>query len=248
MTSTTASTRSDGTRSTTTNRVLVIAILVVAFAILMLGLYIAATGLVTRSAPRTLIEKSIDSMAGYVQQYPKNPAAWGDYAKALTVGKQYTRALGVINTGESKLGKRPELTFERARLAVARNDLKSALTYLKLAETELAAERKATLNKMGKGGTFVSPYGIKPDLGYGIQLTKAQVYGTLKQWADAKQSLTAALLENPTSADALILRGQAELKLGDKRAAANDFRAALKFVPGDAAAEQGLKDAGVETK
>ena len=51
-----------------------------------------------------------------------------------------------------------------------------------------------------------------------------------------------ALQLDDKAADLVTLRGWAKLRAGDKKGAAKDFQNALKFLPGDASATNGLKE------
>lgn len=56
--------------------------------------------------------------------------------------------------------------------------------------------------------------------------------------------LDVAMVGMPTNADLFLWRGQAHLAQGDNAAAIEDFTEALRFIPDDEAALQGLEEAG----
>jgi beta-phosphoglucomutase-like phosphatase (HAD superfamily) len=62
-------------------------------------------------------------------------------------------------------------------------------------------------------------------------------------WA---QTFDEYLEERPTAADILVRRGYLRIENGDTKGAEADFRSALKFLPNDPAALDGLKQIGVE--
>lgn len=231
----------DADRST---RFIIVAIGVVGFAILMLALYVVAAGVVTRPAPRTMVEREIDMLGTIAAAKPKIVKVWADYARALIVGGQYSRAAAVLTQGEGKVGKQPDLTLERARLAYAQGDRQKALDYLAVASKQALDFRASEQKRLIQKGVQQSPKLTNGHLLAQIYLMQAQIEGSLGQWPAVVASLTKGLAEEGTSSDSLVMRGQAYLKLGDKTKAIADFKTALKYIPNYGPAVQGLKDAG----
>jgi tetratricopeptide (TPR) repeat protein len=78
-------------------------------------------------------------------------------------------------------------------------------------------------------------------------LACAEIYAAQQDNENALKYYDLYLAENATDAGTLIARGQVHLAAGDNKAAAKDFRAALKYLPGDAEATAGLQAATGDT-
>ena len=78
-------------------------------------------------------------------------------------------------------------------------------------------------------------------------MLKAASQGNLGKWKEAVKTLDYAVELDPLGADLMTLRGWAELRAGNKAAAIKDFKQALAFMPGNASAAKGLKEASGES-
>jgi len=70
------------------------------------------------------------------------------------------------------------------------------------------------------------------------------LYAERGDYDDQIQMLDVAMVGMPTNADLFLWRGQAKLAQGDNAGAIEDFNEALRFIPDDEAALQGLEEAG----
>ncbi len=210
--------------------------------ILTLGLWIVATGIMDPPAPRSFYEKQIELLEEVVKEKPKVAAAWGDWARALIVAKQYSAAERVIERGEKVVGtKTPELNLERARLALARGDHDEAL---KLAEQTLkvtTAFREKELKALEEKAIFPDPRVVRGPVMAEAAAMKGDLLAAKKRWDEALKAYSIAVYEEPESADYLVKRGSVYIETGDEKKARADFERALTFIPDFEPALTGLK-------
>jgi len=77
---------------------------------------------------------------------------------------------------------------------------------------------------------------------------KADSYEGLGDWEKVIAELDSYLKEYPRASDILIDRGNAKIQMKDIAGAEKDFREALRFVPDDKEALDGLKKIGASAK
>lgn len=210
--------------------------------ILTAGLWVAATGIVDPPAPRSYHERQIELLEVVVKQKPKAPRAWADYARAHIAARQYTQAGRVLDRGEAVLGtKTPELTLERARLAVAKGDEDEGLKLVTKSLAVTTALRKETIQEFAAKGVTVDPRTVhKREMASAADL-QGDLLAAKKQWPEAVKAFSTAVYEKPESADYLVKRGAVYIEMNDPEKARADFKRALLFVPGFEPALTGLK-------
>lgn len=210
--------------------------------ILVMALWVVATGVFNPPTPRSYHERQLDLLEQVVKQKPKSAAAWGDWVRALIESKQYGAAARVISRGEKALGKAtPELAVEKARLAIARGD--SDATALKLLDEALKVtekHREQELAKLAEKAVVIDPREISGPAMADAAAMKGGLLAKEKKWSEAEKALTVALYERPQSADYLIVRGSIYIELREFAKAKADFQKALSFIPGFKPALDGL--------
>jgi tetratricopeptide (TPR) repeat protein len=227
-----------------TNRRLVVTMLITVIGVLLVIAWVLATNFPGRQTPRTFEERQIAMLETVVKQKPQSEEAWADYVLALVAAKQYSKADQVIRQAEKAVGPNVvDIVYVKARLAAARGDADEALALVDKAIKAGLEFRKKELERLAEQGTFPDPRVIKGPILASAYYFQAQLYADEKKWPEAAEALTKALDEEPTSADALVLRGNVYLKMSEVESATADFKQALKFIPGYQPALDGLKEA-----
>lgn len=224
------------------NRWLIAAIIGVVVLILTVGLWIVATGIMNPPTPRTYHERQLDLLETVVKQKPKAVSAWSDYVRALTAAKQYSAAQRTLARAEKVVGKdTPELALERARLTLARGDQKQGAAELAKALKITQDLRKEVLAEFAKKGVVVDPKIIKGPVMAEIARLQGDQFASEKKWPEAIKAYSIALVERPTDADLLVLRGSVYLETDDAEKAEADFKQALEYIPDFQPALDGMK-------
>lgn len=202
-------------------------------------------GLANPPAPRTAAEHQLDLLAGVTADKPKSGQAWADYAKALITVKQYGTADKVIELGLERATEKSLILVQKARLARLReNDdeaLKVAAQAIKAAEAEREADSKA-LSASGSRARLL-PKGLE-----GALILTAEIQAERQQWEAAVKTWNEFLVLSPMDCVALVSRGDAQAKIGDKKGAEQSYRQALAYIPDMPEALAGLKAIGAEDK
>jgi tetratricopeptide (TPR) repeat protein len=221
------------------SRVLVVAIALVLLAIVTILLYAVTAGVFARPAPRTYAEQQLDMLALVIEQQPASADAWADYARALIAAEQLNKAEAILSRADEIISTGdPGIMLEWARLSLALGDEDDALARIDAAIQAALGKRQAEIKRMGTAGIVPDPRAIERDTLFRAYILRARIYGTREEWA------LAAIYEEPSSADALVMRGEAYLELGQTGNAVADFEQALQMVPDLGPALDGLKRAG----
>lgn len=220
-------------------------VLVIAFLALVVG--VLATGVISPSAPRTLAEKEVAVTAAAVTRGSTDPEEWGDYIAALISTGQYTRARGVIRDGRAIIddSATAEFGLAEARLLSARGDHAEAIEVADAAMQQIRDVHDAVLAEGGQAARQARLSGLDPNY-WALVLIKAYAFRQLAEWGSAIEQFDAYLDNSPTAADILIDRGLARFESGDKAGAEEDLRAALRFVPDNEEALDGLERIGAK--
>lgn len=231
------------------NRMLVIAIFVVLIAVFLVVLWAAAGGLFQRQAPRSFVERQIDMLESVVQEKPKSEEAWADYGLALIAGKQYSRAESVLDRADKAVGKDVvDVLLVRAHLAQARGDSASALKLTDQAIKGGLEFRSKELARMSAQGLTPDPTVVKGPVLASAYYFRGQLLAEQEKYQEAVEALGRALVEESTSADVLVLRGNLYLKLSNEASATADFEKALAFIPDFQPALDGMERLGKDAK
>ena len=75
-------------------------------------------------------------------------------------------------------------------------------------------------------------------------LAKAEALMASEDYSGAIKALDAYLKQKPADSDILVMRAQSKAKVGDKKGAEEDYRAALKYIPDYQPALEGLEQIG----
>lgn len=208
------------------------------------------TGVFFRSMPRTWTESVRAAKESAVKANPGNGRAWADYAEALY-------AIGDKEGAQKALARARTQVTDKTIREVNNVDLHLLILEGKnsdaLARSQLYLQRDATLrteeyNANLLRGITVPAEAQDNDSTIRLFVLQGTAQNNLKMYKEAIASFSRALALDEQAADIIILRGWARLGAGDKVGAAKDFKYALQFLPDDASAKDGLKQAQATNK
>ncbi|MBI5232460.1 MAG: hypothetical protein HY876_09895 [Coriobacteriales bacterium] len=202
-------------------------------------------GILSPAEPRTRVERDIRYYEQLTKQTPKDTEVWANYVGALILSKQYLRAQDVIDRASKSVDQAgtQDILAAQAKLYVATKKHDKAI---KTADEVRAKLRKWYDSERKKAG---SPAALNQEINenyYDMLLVKAEAQAASKDKKAAVKTLGVYLKDKETAADVFVRRGILRAETGDKKGAEKDFRRALKFIPDDTAALNGLKQIGVE--
>ena len=237
------------TRGSSLNQALIIAIFVLLVAVFMVVLWAAADGLFQRQAPRSFVERQIDMLETVVLEKPESEEAWADYALALIAAKQYRRAEDVLNRANDAVGDDvADILLVRAHLAQARGDSASALDLTDQAIKGALEFREKELTRMAEQGLTPDATVVKGPILASAYYFRGQLLAEQEKYDEAVEALGRALVEESTSADVLVLRGNLYIELSNEASATADFEKALAFIPDFQPALDGMERLGKDAK
>lgn len=203
------------------------------------------TGVVSRTGPRSLAEKQVAITSAAISQGSNDPSVRGDYIAALIANNQFARAQREIDSARKSIddSATADFTLAEARLLSARGKYLEAIT---TGERGLKQIMKAYDAKLASSAAIASKAkndGV-PENYYDLVLVIAYANVELQKWDGAIKAFDMYIAKYPTASDVLIDRGNAKIGAGDKQGAEKDFRAALKYIPDDKEALDGLSKIG----
>ncbi|MDO8963216.1 MAG: tetratricopeptide repeat protein [Coriobacteriia bacterium] len=221
-----------------------IAIAVAGVSLLTLAGYAVWAGLFDPQPPRTSQERQLSVLSALITTKPTDQYVWADYIQALVDTHQYGRALTVIAQARTAIGDAPQVDVQEARYHYLRDDRQRALSLLEgtvaRIEARRAEKREANMRK-GTSGEIVK---LDTEAMVKALLLTARIHADLGRLDEAIVALTRALKDDPSMADVLIARGDLYARKNAVDLAAEDYRAALRFMPDNAAARAGLARIG----
>lgn len=182
--------------------------------------YLLSSGDLFSNEPRTDAERDYQLLLEGVKKNPRDPAVLMTLAEA-----------------EWKLGKKSE-AIDHGRRAVdnaaARPGFRLRLAGLLLLDDQRKEARRFIDDEIAlKTPGDPEPYFLR-----------AQLNRVEKKYDDALADMKKALTMSPTSADMIILYADILAEAGEKEAAIDQYRSALRYLPGDARAVKGLEALG----
>ncbi len=205
---------------------------------------VVATGSLEESAPRSAAERQIllAQAEGTVGE------ASAPYINALVAAGNLTAArvaLGQARASVAASAPVSDLDLAEARLASADKKYEDAIAFADKAMQGYQAEADALTAKSAESSSSEKQtFGPSRDY-YNAALVKAYALVELRRFDEAVKAFDIYIDKTPTASDVLIDRGNAKIELKDNAGAEKDFRAALRFVPYDSEAKEGLKRIGV---
>jgi len=216
---------------------------------LLVGLGVMVSGVASSTGPRTLDEKELVVTGQAVRSGKADSATWGAYIAALIANERYTQAQTVIDgfKKSNDSSATAEMEVAQARLDLARKDYQKVVSIGDAAQKSMKVIHQARLDGGGQDALTAKLDGL-PDNWFALALIKAEAYKGLQDWKSVVKELDSYIAENPEAADILVDRGRAKVELGDKAGAKADFKKALRFIPDDKEALQGLNEIGATAK
>ncbi len=175
------------------------------------------------TAPKTATERDYQLLVAALRTHPDDPAVLMTLAE-----KEYD--LGRKTEALSHAAKAADVATPTAGIPVRYAQLLLLEDQLKKAEKFAVIEIGLDKEKKSAGPRWILAQ---------IQFAQGHKDAALK-------SMTEGLAIDPMAADARILYADMLVKTGDKKAAEREYRTALKFIPGDPRAIEGLQALGVK--
>jgi tetratricopeptide (TPR) repeat protein len=202
-------------------------------------------GVLGASAPKTVVERDVQYYEALTMQDPTDTAVWLEYITALIEDGQYMKAQDVIDRATAAIDQSgtEDFSIAQAQLYFARGDYEQCTALADEIRSTLKAwyeESKATPGTAEAKGEPIN------DNYYLALVVKAEAQIALGDDEGAIDTLTLYLDDNPTAADVYVRRGDLRASAGDIAGAEADFREALRYIPDDAAALEGLRRIGAD--
>lgn len=201
-------------------------------------------GVLGQSAPRTIVERNQQVYEAAVLEDPSNILAWSRYIAALIDTGQYTAAQAAIERAQEAVNEAgtEDISTAQARLYFATGRYQEGI--------DLANEIRGRLEAYYEEAAAQddSPESRGAEIGenyWTLLIMKAEAFVQLGDTTAAIEQFDTFLEERPQAADILVRRGDLKAQSGDTAGAEADFRAALRYLPDDPAALDGLRQIGV---
>lgn len=228
-------------------RIMLFAVFFVLLMILAVLAYAYLLGGFGAPAPRTSAENSLVVTEAQIRSNPKGGVAYATRAETLYGLGRKAEAYQTLAQGEKAIGKEvPAILYVlRTWTALLNHDgnyaeavkvgtrgMSSSNEYLLKQGAVLYTKRVTNINA-----------NLQVTESVDMALQTANAYMGLKQYDKALELYDYANQLEPLGADVLSLRGYAYLAKGDKTKAKADFQEALKYLPNDPTAKNGLAQA-----
>lgn len=222
------------------NQLLLQAALLLIIAILAGGIYLVSFVVSHQGMPSTYSDAVMQDTRAAFESSPRDATAVADYARALTLDGQLSKASSVIQEfrSEEATSPAPVVTVEEARIEWKRGNADEALLRLETAVAECDELREFRREQYAARGIFIEPK--MPEIVV-AQLLRARILEEGGRFSEAAEALTVALTENPMMADVLTQRGDLFARLGSAPEARADYERALQMIPDYSPALQGLE-------
>lgn len=217
--------------------------LVILYMVMVLSMLVM--GILSPREPRTRAERDIRYYETLTAQNPKDTDQWKQYIRTLIASKQYLKAQAMIDRATKSVDQKAtqDIAAVQVELLYEQGKYKEAIK----ASDALRKKLKAFYDESEKIPGTAEAKGQEINDNYWTTLiVKSSAQEALGDKKGAAKTLDEYIKERPTAADVLVKRGLIRAALGDKKGAESDFRAALKYIPNDPAALDGLKQIGVE--
>jgi len=203
-------------------------------------------GLLTpASLPRTAAERDLMALNATVQSGKATTQTYAQYVSTLIGAGQLSKAQQALNEAlNTAKTDRSYLYAQQADLLLAQKDYRGTVTAADKAMAEANKELKAFMDNNLKNNRAAAAGAVIPTSYTDAALAKAQALLASKDYAGAIKAFDLYLKQSPTDSDILVQRAQTKIQVGDKKGAAADFRAALKYIPDYQPALNGLKQIG----
>lgn len=226
-------------------QIMKIGIAFVVVTIVTVVLYAVLVGAFNPSSPRTVSESLLRRTKAAIEQNQKDGKSWAEYARALYLSGSKREARAAIADARKAVTDKSILWVNNVELDIMLREgddeaaVKKAEEFVKKSDEIYLAETK----KLEAQGIKIPAEMLDSDSTIQLYLLQATAQGNVGKYADAVKTLDKVMKLDPEAADALVMRGYAKLHAGDKDGAKTDFEKALTYLPDDANAQAGLKQA-----
>ena len=224
------------------------AIFFVILTIVCVLVYALLAGVFSPPAPRTLLESTLNRSQAAVTQDSGDGSAWASLAGAQYANGEKEAAWATIAKARKKVQDRTILQVNNRELDFLIIEGKNAEAIKRadeFIETEANYQMEEKVGNAAKGISVPDQVTNNQD-SVRLFVLKGTAQGNLGKWKDAVKTFDQALLLTDTAADIITLRGWARLRAGNAKGAKKDFARALRYMPGDPSATQGLAAASAE--
>ena len=227
--------------------VLAYAIVVVVVTALSAVLYFLVIGVLNPPAPRTAYEARTVVVKSALASNPGNGKTWADLILLSTSMKRLPEAEKAWRDARKVLAKLPDQVI-KADLAWAQSLMLQDRFEEAIQQADLViAEEPRALKALAKGNEIAEEAGL---LGSGAlapaHAVRGHSFAALGRWDRAVDAYSSVLRIDSYSADILLARGEAYLKLGRKDEARADLAKVLTFMPDQVKAKKLLDEIGVQ--
>jgi tetratricopeptide (TPR) repeat protein len=197
------------------------------------------------AAPRTAAERDLMSLTSTVKSGKANTQTYAQYVAVLISSGQLAKAQQSLDQAMKNAKTDKSYLYARqADLMLAKKDYPATIAAADKAIAEANKELKAFVAANKKANRKPYAGAVIPASYKDASLAKAEALTASGKSKDAIKSFDLYLEQSPTDSDILVLRAQVKIKVGDKKGAESDFRAALKYIPDYQPALDGLKQIG----
>jgi len=202
-------------------------------------------GVIGDSTPRTMAEKYERVYEAAVLENPADIYSWEQYIDALIQTEQTLAAEDAIERALESVEESAtqSISARKARLLVDTGEFEDAIALIDSIRVNLERyyeeAKKQPDSDESKGAGIAEAY-------WDVLILKAEAQVALGDKQAAIETYDVYLEEKSGAADVLVRRGLLKADVGDTTGAEADFRAALRYIPDDQPALDGLKQIGVE--
>jgi tetratricopeptide (TPR) repeat protein len=200
-------------------------------------------GVIGNPTPRTASERALYAAESAVNGGDHSAKAVAAYVSALTNVGQYGKAQGVLDSAPNSLWGTDtgDLELAQATLRYEEKDYAGAVKAADAGMKAIKTKWDAAVKKPGLSAA--KTYGLDANY-WAALLIKGQSQQAAGDAKAAVKSYDEYLKQNPMESEVLCNRGDAKMQLKDTVGAKADYQAALKYVPDNARALEGLKKIG----
>ncbi len=227
-------------RSFINQRSMVAAILVTIIVILAAVAGIVLYGLNVSRAPRTAIERAVAAAESATRQNPDVAANWADLTYAYIAAERYTDARRASDSGKV-VGDLPAFYIADAFVLGKQGKTADAIAGYEVAKQRALEYHDGRVAAAASKGVIYSA--LNADL-VDAAIYKARLLMKTGDAEAAVKEYDIALGIDPRMSDVLVERAAAKAALGDVTGARADYTAALRFVPDQQEALEGLEQLG----
>lgn len=202
-------------------------------------------GVLGARAPQTSVQRDINKYEGMVEQDGSDAVVWRLYAESLIASGELARAQQVVDRAMGAVDEKAgmDITTAQAKIYFASERYEETIELCDQIMTSLTSYHEGEKAKddtpESRGAEISENY-------YSALLMKVESLVVLDRNPEAIALLDTYLADRPAAADIFQRRGDLRAEEGDVAGAEEDYRAALRYLPGDPALLDALERIGVD--